>query len=75
MLLLEKYNERDLVNRACIGAAAKKAMTNYLAKARDVMLFDLQSDILFVNCSGQPMSMDFLCNLIILLDALWHILL
>ena len=38
------------------GAAAKKAMTNYLAKARDVMLFDLQSGILFVNCSGQPMS-------------------
>jgi integrase/recombinase XerD len=38
------------------GAAAKKALTNYLEKARDVMLFDLQSDILFVNCSGQPMS-------------------
>ena len=38
------------------GAAAKKAMTNYLEKARNVMLFDLQSDILFVNCSGQPMS-------------------
>ena len=38
------------------GAAAKKAMTNYLEKARDVMLFDLHSDILFVNCSGQPMS-------------------
>lgn len=38
------------------GAAAKKAMTNYLDKARNVMLFDLQSDILFVNCSGQPMS-------------------
>lgn len=38
------------------GAAAKKAMTNYLENARNVMLFDLQSDILFVNCSGQPMS-------------------
>ena len=38
------------------GAAAKKAMTNCLDKARNVMLFDLQSDILFVNCSGQPMS-------------------
>ena len=38
------------------GAAAKKAMTNYLEKARNVMLLDLQSDILFVNCSGQPMS-------------------
>jgi integrase/recombinase XerD len=38
------------------GAAAKKAMTNYLEKSRNVMLFDLKSDILFVNCSGQPMS-------------------
>lgn len=38
------------------GAAAKKAMTNYLEKARNVMLLDLSSDILFVNCSGQPMS-------------------
>ena len=38
------------------GAAAKKAMPNYLEKARNVMLFELQSDILFVNCSGQPMS-------------------
>jgi integrase/recombinase XerD len=38
------------------GSAAKKAMTNYLEKSRNVMLFDLKSDILFVNCSGQPMS-------------------
>ena len=38
------------------GAAAKKAMTNYLDKARNVMLLDLSSDILFVNCSGQSMS-------------------
>lgn len=38
------------------GAAAKKAMTNYLEHARDAMLIDPQSDILFVNCSGQPMS-------------------
>ena len=38
------------------GAAAKKAMTNYLEKARNVMLLDLNSDILFVNCSGQSMS-------------------
>ncbi len=38
------------------GAAAKKALTNYLEKARNVMVFDLQAEILFVNCSGQPMS-------------------
>lgn len=38
------------------GAAAKKAMAIYLEKARNVMLLDLSSEILFVNCSGQPMS-------------------
>ena len=38
------------------GAAAKRAMIQYLEKARNVMLLDLHSDILFVNCSGQPMS-------------------
>ena len=38
------------------GAAAKKAVGTYLEKARNVMLFDLKSEILFVNCSGQPMS-------------------
>lgn len=38
------------------GAAAKKALANYLEKARNVMLLDLNSDILFVNCSGQQMS-------------------
>lgn len=38
------------------GTAAKKALTDYLNRARTVMLFDLESDILFVNCSGQPMS-------------------
>lgn len=38
------------------GSAAKKAMANYLENSRDVMLHDLGQDILFVNCSGQPMS-------------------
>ncbi len=38
------------------GAAAKKAMSDYLENARKVMVFDLKSEILFVNCSGQPMS-------------------
>jgi len=38
------------------GAAAKRAMIQYLEKARNVMLLDLHSAILFVNCSGQPMS-------------------
>jgi len=38
------------------GAAAKKALKNYLENARNVMLINLQSEILFVNCSGQPMS-------------------
>lgn len=39
-----------------LGAAARKAMVSYLDKARSVMLFDLKSEILFVNCSGQSMS-------------------
>ncbi|MBQ7943278.1 MAG: site-specific tyrosine recombinase XerD [Lachnospiraceae bacterium] len=38
------------------GAAAKKAITNYLEHSRNVMVLDMRSDILFVNCSGQPMS-------------------
>lgn len=38
------------------GPAAKKAVATYIDKARNAMLADLQSDILFVNCSGQQMS-------------------
>lgn len=38
------------------GAAAKKALTRYLGGTRDAMLENKASDILFANCSGQPMS-------------------
>ena len=38
------------------GPAARKALENYFEKSRKVMIADLQSDILFVNCSGQQMS-------------------
>lgn len=38
------------------GEQAKEALLRYLDKARNSMLADAGSDILFVNCSGQPMS-------------------
>lgn len=38
------------------GNAAKAALTQYLDEARSEMLEDQQSDVLFVNCSGKPMS-------------------
>lgn len=38
------------------GKAAKHALSDYLEKARDAMILDDDSDILFANCSGQPMS-------------------
>lgn len=38
------------------GNAAKTALTQYLNDARSSMLEDAGSDVLFVNCSGKPMS-------------------
>ena len=38
------------------GAPAKRALADYLKNARDLMLEDQASDVLFTNCSGQPMS-------------------
>jgi len=38
------------------GAAAKAAMERYLNGTREEMLENKKSDVLFVNCSGQPMS-------------------
>ncbi len=38
------------------GAAAKSAMTRYLNGTREEMLENKASDVLFANCSGQPMS-------------------
>lgn len=38
------------------GGAAKKALEVYLEKTREEMLDDLESEYLFVNCSGKPMS-------------------
>ena len=38
------------------GAAAKSAMTRYLNGTREEMLENKSSDVLFANCSGQPMS-------------------
>ena len=38
------------------GAPAKRALSDYIRSARDLMLADQTSDVLFTNCSGQPMS-------------------
>ncbi len=38
------------------GTAAKSALTRYLDGTRDEMLENKASDVLFANCSGQPMS-------------------
>ena len=38
------------------GAPAKRALTDYLKNARPVMVADQDCDVLFTNCSGQPMS-------------------
>ena len=38
------------------GAEAKNALTRYLDGTRDEMLENKASDVLFANCSGQPMS-------------------
>lgn len=38
------------------GSVAKQAMVRYIDQARDAMMEGELSDVLFVNCSGQPMS-------------------
>lgn len=38
------------------GSEAKKALNKYLSGTRDAMLSDPNSEYLFANCSGQPMS-------------------
>ena len=38
------------------GSAAKNALSRYLNGTREEMMEDKKSDVLFANCSGQPMS-------------------
>lgn len=38
------------------GNAAKQALAKYLGETRENMMEDKSSDVLFVNCSGKPMS-------------------
>lgn len=38
------------------GQAAKVAVVKYLTEARNIMVEDKTSDVLFANCSGSPMS-------------------
>lgn len=53
VILCRESNKERLIP---FGTQARAALGAYLEKARDVMVADAQSDILFVNCSGQPMS-------------------
>lgn len=39
-----------------MGNAAKTALNKYINESRETMLADADNDILFVNCSGEPMS-------------------
>ena len=49
---------RDLHKERMIpfGHKAKQALSKYLSEVRDNMVNEKQSEILFVNCSGEPMS-------------------
>lgn len=38
------------------GKSAKRALSHYFSSCRDMMVKDKDSDILFVNCKGKPMS-------------------
>ena len=38
------------------GNKAKNAVFKYMESARDALLAEYETDVLFVNCSGQPMS-------------------
>ncbi|MGN0347879.1 MAG: site-specific tyrosine recombinase XerD [Lachnospiraceae bacterium] len=38
------------------GTPAKRALTEYIRNTRNILLRDKTSDVLFTNCSGQPMS-------------------
>jgi integrase/recombinase XerD len=52
ILCKDKNKERIIP----FGTAAKNALTRYLDGTRAAMLENQASDVLFVNCSGQPMS-------------------
>ena len=39
-----------------LGMQSRKALSKYISHARNVLLEDEDEEILFVNCSGQPMS-------------------
>jgi integrase/recombinase XerD len=52
ILCKDKNKERIIP----FGTAAKNALTRYLDGTRAAMMENESSDVLFVNCSGQPMS-------------------
>lgn len=52
IIVLDSNKERVIP----FGHEAKAALTRYMDDTRKEMLLDKSSDILFVNCSGEPMS-------------------
>lgn len=52
-ILCRDHNKERIIP---FGAAAKAAMERYLNGTREEMLENKKSDVLFANCSGQPMS-------------------
>lgn len=53
VLICKDSNKERLIP---FGNAAKSALERYLKDARDTMLEDKNSEVLFANCSGKPMS-------------------
>lgn len=53
LLVCKDANKERLIP---FGNAAKAAMERYISDARESMIEDKNSDILFANCSGKPMS-------------------
>lgn len=53
VLICKDSNKERLIP---FGNAAKSALERYLKDARDTMMEDKSSEILFANCSGKPMS-------------------
>lgn len=53
VLVCKDANKERLIP---FGSAAKAALDRYINDAREAMIEDKSSDILFANCSGKPMS-------------------
>ena len=50
------------------GDSTRRVVYRYLSEARDSLLKDRESDIMFVNCSGKPMSRQGFCIITVLVQ-------